>query len=136
MRGIAGGVYRGTGLVRRSHTFGSRAPLPCAAMGQPMPLSAAQPSRASSFGPSGVVAELFDAALDAVVLMNRSGLITAWNRRAEETFGFTSDAAVGRRLSELIIPKAQRLQHERGLRRGGSGEPPPLSPRPPPRPQR
>ena len=70
-----------------------------------------------------MVAELFDAALDAVVLINRSGFITAWNRRAEETFGFTSDAAVGRRLSDLIIPKAHRLQHERGLRRANQGNP-------------
>jgi len=93
-------------------------------MGQPMRTSVrAQASSGSVFGPSGVVAELFDAALDAVVLMDRSGQITAWNRRAEETFGWSVEAAVGRRLSDLIIPKPQRLLHERGLRRANNGKP-------------
>jgi PAS domain S-box-containing protein len=93
-------------------------------MGQPMRSTVrAQPSQASTFGPSGVVAELFDAALDAVVLMDRSGQVAAWNRRAEETFGWTVDEVVGRRLSEVIIPKEQRLLHERGLRRTNNGKP-------------
>ena len=93
-------------------------------MGQPMRTSVrAQASTSSVFGPSGVVAELFDAALDAVVLMDRGGQITAWNRRAVETFGWSIEAAVGRQLSELIIPKSQRLLHERGLRRANNGKP-------------
>jgi PAS domain S-box-containing protein len=83
----------------------------------------ARPSDDATFGPAGVVGELFDAALDAVVLMDRSGRITAWNRRAEETFGWTVEDAVGRRLSDLIIPKEQRLRHERGLRRANNGKP-------------
>ena len=93
-------------------------------MGQPMRSTVrAQASQASTFGPSGVVAELFDAALDAVVLMDRFGHIAAWNRRAEETFGWTVDEVVGQRLSEVIIPKEQRLLHERGLRRTNNGKP-------------
>jgi two-component system, NarL family, sensor histidine kinase UhpB len=83
----------------------------------------AQPPQAATFGPAGVVGELFDAALDAVVLMDRSGSITGWNRRAEETFGWSVEDAVGRRLSELVIPKSQRLLHERGLRRANNGHP-------------
>jgi PAS domain S-box-containing protein len=83
----------------------------------------AQPPEAPTFGPAGIIGELFDAALDAVVLMDRSGLVTAWNRRAEETFGWSVDDAVGRRLSDLIVPNAQRLLHERGLRRANNGHP-------------
>ena len=118
-------VYqRGTALVRRSHTFHGATHLRCAVMGQPMRSTVrAQASQASTFGPSGVVAELFDAALDAVVLMDRFGHIAAWNRRAEETFGWTVDEVVGQRLSEVIIPKEQRLLHERGLRRTNNGKP-------------
>jgi PAS domain S-box-containing protein len=83
----------------------------------------AQPPEAATFGPAGIIGELFDAALDAVVLMDRSGSVTAWNRRAEDTFGWSVDDAVGRRLSDLIVPAAQRLLHERGLRRANNGHP-------------
>lgn len=76
----------------------------------------AQPS-AAILGSATVVAELFDAAIDAVILMDPSGLISAWNHRAEETFGWTVDDVIGRRLSDLVIPHEQRLRHERGLRR-------------------
>src|SRR5438552_18625529 len=99
-------------------------------MGQPMRSALrAQPPPPATFGPAGGVGELFDAALDAVVLMDRSGTITAWNRRAEETFGWTVDDAVGRRLAEVVIHKAQPLLHARGLRRANNGRPPRLGAR-------
>ncbi len=59
---------------------------------------------------------IIDTALDAVVTMNSSGKVTSWNKQAEVIFGWTSDEAIGLRMSELIIPQSLRLAHERGIR--------------------
>ena len=58
---------------------------------------------------------IVDSALDAVVVMNAEGIITEWNKQAEETFGWTRPEALSRRMSETIIPAQYRLSHERGL---------------------
>ena len=58
---------------------------------------------------------IVDSALDAVVGMDADGIITDWNKQAEETFGWTRPEALGRRMSESIIPARYRLAHERGL---------------------
>lgn len=58
---------------------------------------------------------VLDTALDAVVVMGIDGLILGWNENAATTFGWTAEEAIGRRLSELIIPKEHRDAHERGL---------------------
>jgi len=59
---------------------------------------------------------IINTALDAVVTMNAEGLITNWNSEAERTFGWSSQEALGRRLSEIIMPFRFREEHERGLR--------------------
>jgi formate hydrogenlyase transcriptional activator len=59
---------------------------------------------------------ILDQALDAVVMMDADGLITRWNPQAECIFGWSRDEAVGRRMSETIIPEKYRAAHERGLR--------------------
>jgi PAS domain S-box-containing protein len=60
---------------------------------------------------------IIDAALDAVVTMNTEGVITGWNRQAEATFGWTREEAVGRSMSQTIIPLRYREAHQLGLRR-------------------
>lgn len=63
-------------------------------------------------------------ATDAFVSMDDAGLVTEWNRRAEEMFGWAADEAIGARLDELMIPEEQREAHRQGLRRflaGGDG---------------
>ena len=60
---------------------------------------------------------MIDTTLDAVVSMDAEGIITEWNQRAEETFGWRRDEALGRRLSETIIPVNYRTAHDKGLRR-------------------
>ena len=47
--------------------------------------------------------------------MDTSGVVRGWNDRAERKFGFTAAEAVGRRMSELIIPERYRDAHEAGL---------------------
>lgn len=64
-----------------------------------------------------VIRPILDTVLDAVVVMDRSGAIRAWNRHAETMFGWTADEAIGRDLGELIVPPPLREAHHRGLAR-------------------
>lgn len=56
-------------------------------------------------------------ALDAVVSMDRDGLVVEWNPQAESIFGYSRSEAVGRRLSDLIIPPQYREAHTAGMQR-------------------
>ena len=58
---------------------------------------------------------MLDTALDAVIVMNDEGCVVGWNCNAESTFGWSADDAIGKRLSELVIPDRYREAHERGL---------------------
>jgi two-component system, cell cycle sensor histidine kinase and response regulator CckA len=68
---------------------------------------------------------ILDSALDAVIGMDQSGVVTYWNPRAESIFGWPRPLAVGRTVAELIIPERQREAHVQGLKRFlGTGEGP------------
>jgi len=58
-----------------------------------------------------------DKVLDAVIVMRRDGTIADWNGHASTTFGWTRDEAVGRLMSDMIIPAEHRPAHAEGLRR-------------------
>jgi PAS domain S-box-containing protein len=60
---------------------------------------------------------MLEAALDAVVSMDAQGRVIDWNRAAETTFGYPVSEAIGREMSELIVPPALREAHRRGLAR-------------------
>jgi len=62
-------------------------------------------------------------ASDGFISMDAGGLITEWNHRAEELFGWQRDEAIGRDLAALIIPESVREAHRAGLDRvlGGAG---------------
>jgi len=60
---------------------------------------------------------IIDTALDAVVQMDAAGIITGWNRQAENIFGWSREEAVGRMMSETIIPPQYREAHASGLKR-------------------
>ncbi len=67
---------------------------------------------------------LFDKSLDAVVGMDLGGRIIAWNSSAAEMFGWAPKEAIGRSLSETIVPPRHVESHEQGLetyRRTGEG---------------
>ena len=59
---------------------------------------------------------LIDSSLDAVLSIDQHGGITEWNAQAEGMFGWRRDEAVGRTLSELLIPLQYRGAHDRGVR--------------------
>ena len=63
------------------------------------------------------VRRLVDTALDAVLSIDEHGRITEWNTQAETMFGWRREEALGRRLSETLIPMRYRFDHEEGLRR-------------------
>ena len=60
--------------------------------------------------------QVLDTALDAVIGMNASGVITEWNAQAEAIFGWSHAEAIGRRLSGTIVPARLRDAHDLGLR--------------------
>ena len=47
---------------------------------------------------------------DAVVVVDRGGVIISWNLAAEKLLGYPADAAVGQSLA-LIIPPKHQLRH-------------------------
>lgn len=58
---------------------------------------------------------IVDTALDAVISMDASGIITDWNAQAVNIFGWQREEALGRRVSETVVPVRDRDAHERGL---------------------
>jgi two-component system cell cycle sensor histidine kinase/response regulator CckA len=59
---------------------------------------------------------VLDSALDAVVMMDAEGRITGWNPQAETVFGWARAEALGKPLSDTIIPPRYRQAHVRGLK--------------------
>ena len=60
---------------------------------------------------------LVDTALDAVITCDPESRIVVWNTRAEQLFGWSQAEAVGKRLTETIIPAEFVAAHERGMAR-------------------
>jgi PAS domain S-box-containing protein len=55
-------------------------------------------------------------AMDAIITINENGLVEDWNLQAETTFGFSSEEALGKDLTELIIPHKYRNAHSQGMK--------------------
>ncbi|MDE1964434.1 MAG: PAS domain S-box protein [Xanthomonadaceae bacterium] len=60
---------------------------------------------------------------DAFVEVDADERIVTWNRAAEQIFGWPREEALGRKLSETIVPPAMRARHQRGFDRFMAGEP-------------
>lgn len=52
---------------------------------------------------------------EAFVGIDESSTICEWNEQAHATFGWSQEEAVGRSLTETIIPEKYREQHQRGI---------------------
>jgi len=59
---------------------------------------------------------IVDTALDGVITIDAAGLVTEWNARAASIFGWTRDEALGKPLSDTIIPERDREAHAQGIR--------------------
>nr|WP_312510074.1 PAS domain S-box protein [Pseudomonas luteola] len=63
------------------------------------------------------LSSVIEHANDAYVRIDEAGIVTAWNRQAVETFGWTVEEALGQPLSDMIIPPALREAHRVGMAR-------------------
>ena len=71
---------------------------------------------------ASVYQAIVEQAAEAIILADRSGLVTLWNRGAETVFGWTAAEVLGRSL-DVIIPERLRRAHWDGYRRAmDSGE--------------
>ncbi|MDP9424335.1 MAG: PAS domain S-box protein, partial [Pseudomonadota bacterium] len=64
-----------------------------------------------------ILAPVLETALDAVVVMDRDGIVRAWNAHAHHIFGWSAAEAIGQNLGDLIVPPSLREAHHRGLDR-------------------
>lgn len=61
--------------------------------------------------------QVIETANAAFIAMDANGIITDWNNKAEEVFGWTRSAMIGSRLVDTLIPRELRSAHTAGLRR-------------------
>lgn len=63
-------------------------------------------------------------AKDMIIMIDGDGRVNFWNPAAERTLGYSRDEAIGKLVSDLIIPEKYRDEHNRGLqefRKTGEG---------------
>lgn len=66
--------------------------------------------------PSNELQAVMDAAVDAIILVDHTGLVTAFNRSAERLFGYSSAEIVGRNVRTLM-PEPYHSAHDAYLER-------------------
>jgi PAS domain S-box-containing protein len=57
--------------------------------------------------------QIVNEALDAIIMVDRQGIIRLWNKGAELVFGFSPIDAIGQSL-HIIIPESLRERHDQG----------------------
>lgn len=60
---------------------------------------------------------IMDSALDAIICINKAGDIIVWSKQAESIFGWTKEEALGKTLSNMIIPQQYRERHISSMKR-------------------
>ncbi|MDN3654080.1 PAS domain S-box protein [Ferruginibacter paludis] len=58
---------------------------------------------------------IMNSALDAIICIDKKGLVTFWNPQAEIIFGWKESEVMGLVLSDLIIPEIYRSRHNEGM---------------------
>jgi PAS domain S-box-containing protein len=56
---------------------------------------------------------IMNSSLDAIICINKNGVITDWNQQAEKIFGWKAHEVKGKYLNETIIPQRYRKAQER-----------------------
>jgi PAS domain S-box-containing protein len=80
-----------------------------------VPLVTARPE-AEEAGATLRLRAFLDAALDAVVAIDAEGLITEFNRAAEQMFGHVAADVIGWPMVDLLIPVRLRQAHKDAFR--------------------
>jgi two-component system NtrC family sensor kinase len=89
----------------------------------------------STISDTALLAAIVQSSADAIITKDLNGVITSWNRAAEELFGYTADETVGRPVTMLIpedrideepgiltrIRRGESVQHYETLRRAKDG---------------
>ncbi len=60
---------------------------------------------------------ILDSSLDAIITIDRSGLIIDWNGQAHNLFGWNEAEVVGKSMADFIVPPHLREAHDRGMQR-------------------
>jgi PAS domain S-box-containing protein len=60
---------------------------------------------------------IFNNSISAVIMMNSEGLITSWNPRAEEIFGWSADEVLRKPMHQFIMPDEHLEKHIKGMKR-------------------
>ena len=60
---------------------------------------------------------MMNSSLDCVLTIDSHGVVREFNEAAEKTFGYSREYAVGKQMSELIVPPNLREAHESGMER-------------------
>ena len=61
--------------------------------------------------------QIINNAPDAVIVINEQSIITLWNPKTEEIFGWKSEEVLGLHLTDTIIPMQYRQAHNEGMNR-------------------
>jgi len=65
-----------------------------------------------------MLSKITSSALNAIIMLaSENGQISFWNEAAVKIFGWTAQEVIGKKLSDLIIPKQYQQQHVEGLKR-------------------
>jgi PAS domain S-box-containing protein len=56
---------------------------------------------------------IMNSSLDAIICIDKNGIITGWNQQAEKVFGWKEEEMIGKYLNETIIPSRYREAQER-----------------------
>ncbi|MBX9808241.1 MAG: PAS domain S-box protein, partial [Flavobacteriaceae bacterium] len=59
---------------------------------------------------------IMNASLNAIVTIDNTGVITFWNHQAEIIFGWKRKEAIGKKLSETIMPPQHMSAHNKGIK--------------------
>lgn len=62
------------------------------------------------------VVALFNAAPEAIIVIDQDGIIVRWNRKSEELFGWKEKEVLGKPVHEIIMPAKHKEAHLKGLK--------------------
>ena len=61
--------------------------------------------------------QLIQNAPDAIIVIDAESMISLWNPKAEQVFGWKQDEVVNKALANIIVPESYRQAHTQGMRR-------------------
>jgi len=85
-------------------------------------LSASRHHRRQIIAEQAKQAAIVESSNDGIIGKTLEGAVTSWNKGAERIFGYRSEDAIGKKLLDLIVPKACAEEEVNNLQRITAGE--------------